>query len=196
MDEMVRLMPQAREMFEQWRACSESRFLLDFDLSYRRRRLGFLLTKLAECPDEQKLRQELNRIAGNLRNTPAANGDPEELKLLFRELLQRAACDLETCLAGHPLKRFFDDYEYYDQVTFPILYETGVGDPDPVEVFLISPQDAHTLIDEQSPSEHRRKLAGTALFHFGAFLNRDWRRNDMLWGRLDGAERIITSISP
>jgi len=42
----------------------------------------------------------------------------------------------------------------------------------------------------------RRKLAGTALFHFGAFLNREWRENDLMWGRLDAGERIIRWILP
>jgi hypothetical protein len=27
------------------------------------------------------------------------------------------------------------------------------------------------------------------LHHFGAFLKREWREADMVWGRLDGAER-------
>jgi hypothetical protein len=31
---------------------------------------------------------------------------------------------------------------------------------------------------------------------FGAFLAEDWRKNDMLWGRLDGAERIISALLP
>jgi hypothetical protein len=30
-----------------------------------------------------------------------------------------------------------------------------------------------------------------AVAHFGAFLDRDWRANDVLWGRLDAVERII-----
>jgi hypothetical protein len=31
--------------------------------------------------------------------------------------------------------------------------------------------------------------------HFGAFLDRQWRRNDILWGRLDGAERLIAAVT-
>ena len=27
--------------------------------------------------------------------------------------------------------------------------------------------------------------------HFGAFFRRSWRENDYLWGRLDGAERLL-----
>jgi len=71
-----------------------------------------------------------------------------------------------------------------------------VGEAELCEVFRISPRDATSIVDENAPMEKRRKLAGTALFHFGAFLNREWRRNDLMWGRLDAAERIIRSISP
>jgi hypothetical protein len=35
------------------------------------------------------------------------------------------------------------------------------------------------------------KLQGVHLGHFGAFLKREWRENDYLWGRLDAAERLI-----
>jgi hypothetical protein len=197
---------------------SESLFLLQFDLGYRQRRVRFLLTKLDELSGSAELRRDLNRIASDLENlrrrareNAGANAGmaawkgcstiavPAFLRVVrreFQKVTQRAAEDLERCLHGHPLQRYFDDFEYYDQVTFPIFYETGVGEPDPVDVFRISPQDARTVIDEQSDAKHRMKLAGTALFHFGAFLKRDWRRNDMLWGRLDGAERMITSILP
>jgi 8-oxo-dGTP pyrophosphatase MutT (NUDIX family) len=120
---------------------------------------------------------------------------------VIREAFERvtipASSRLEQCLAGHPLKQAFDHYEDYDQVTFPIFYETQVGgETEPVEIFRISPLDARSLIDELSHSERRRKLAGTALFHFGAFVKREWRENDMLWGRLDGAERILSSVLP
>jgi hypothetical protein len=38
------------------------------------------------------------------------------------------------------------------------------------------------------------KLAGTTLGHFGGFLDRGWRRNDLMWGRLDGAEALIRAV--
>jgi Protein of unknown function (DUF3376) len=58
----------------------------------------------------------------------------------------------------------------------------------------ISPKDATCLINENDEVEERRKLAGTSLRNFGAFMDRGWRQNDLLWGRLDGAERIITTL--
>lgn len=93
------------------------------------------------------------------------------------------------CLAHY--YRYFDDY---DLITFPMLYGTDVGESDVVDIIRISPEDATGLIDEEGGKRH--KLAGITLFHFGAFLERLWRQNDMLWGRLDAAERIITVLLP
>ena len=94
------------------------------------------------------------------------------------------------------LWRYFSQFDDFDQVRFPILYGTEVGESDIVEIFRISPEDAPSLINEKDPNTGRRKLAGTALFHFGAFLDRVWRENDIMWGRLDGAERLITALLP
>lgn len=212
-DELARMAGLPRRTVEEWRANnygeedtarSESLFLLHFDLGYRQRRLRFLIARLDETAHESggsaELRRELRRIARSLAEPvfPPVSGDLEAvmsaIRATLRAVLIPAADLLEQCLKGHPLKHCFDHYEDYDQVTFPILYETEVGENDPVEVFRVSPLDARSLIDESSPREPRRKLAGTALFHFGAFLKRSWRVNDILWGRLDGAERIIECV--
>ncbi len=87
-------------------------------------------------------------------------------------------------------------FEDYDQVTFPILFGTNVGEAEPVEIFRVSPEDAVSVIDERRDEKKRRKLAGVALFNFGGFLDEAWRENDVLWGRLDGAERLVTSVLP
>jgi patatin-related protein len=80
-----------------------------------------------------------------------------------------------------------ENFARYDMISFPIEYGTGAGEANIVDVFRISPEDATSLIDERRVGEERRKLAGRALMSFGAFLDRGWRKNDMLWGRLDGA---------
>ncbi len=100
-----------------------------------------------------------------------------------------------TALAVALVRHYYYWFDQYDMISYPILYSTEVGEEtDPVEILRVSPRDAPTLIDEVKT--HRRKLAGTTLMNFGAFLDRGWRRNDMLWGRLDGAERLITALMP
>jgi hypothetical protein len=96
--------------------------------------------------------------------------------------------------AGRLVWRYYNDYDRNDFVSFPIVYGTAVGEElDAVEVFRVSPVDADHLEGGRLGLE---KLTGTALRNFGAFLQRNWRRNDILWGRLDGAERLISAILP
>jgi hypothetical protein len=104
--------------------------------------------------------------------------NPEQPKTL-EQLAQRYARD------------YFDAYEHYDMAIFPILYGTDVGESEEVDIIRISPLDAKEL----KPASGS-KLAGTSFNAFGGFLKSEWRENDILWGRLDGAERLITALLP
>ena len=129
------------------------------------------------------------------------------------DVITRGTADDESCRFPKPwsahansfreyLWRYFSQFDDFDQMRFPILYGTDVGESDVVEIIRISPEDATSLIDERwerkncAAGRPRQKLAGTALAHFGAFLDRTWRQNDIMWGRLDGAERLITALLP
>jgi predicted acylesterase/phospholipase RssA len=197
-DDLAVILGQPSSVIDVWRRAqyserSENRFLLEYDFGYRERRLRFLLRKLAD----PGIRKELNRIVATLKELrQSARGlEPAAAGETFRQVFIRAAANAEACLDPDS-RRYFDQFEYYDQIVFPIFYEASVGEAELCEVFRISPRDATSILDENDPVERRRKLAGTALFHFGAFLNRQWRQNDLMWGRLDAAERIIRCILP
>lgn len=85
---------------------------------------------------------------------------------------------------------YYNRFEYYDMLTFPLFFGTEVGESDVVEIIRISPEDAPSI----RPGS--QKLAGTKLGNFGAFFVRGWRENDILWGRLDGAECLINALLP
>ena len=89
---------------------------------------------------------------------------------------------------------YYQKYDEDDRIIFPIIYGTEIGEAAKVDIIRISPEDATALINERETGCY--KLAGAALGHFGAFLDPLWRRNDIMWGRLDGAERIITALLP
>jgi patatin-related protein len=97
-------------------------------------------------------------------------------------------------LGRRSLWHYYWDFDSYDMVTFPVLHSLQAGELATVDIFRISPEDATSIIDERHTGRH--KLAGAAVGHFGAFLDRVWRQNDIFWGRLDGAERIITALLP
>ncbi len=92
------------------------------------------------------------------------------------------------------IRNSYKNYSDYDMVLFPMLYGTGADEESRVDVSRISPEDATFLVDERECRLH--KLAGTALGNFGAFMEERWRRNDIMWGQLDGAERIIAALLP
>ena len=60
-----------------------------------------------------------------------------------------------------------------------------------IEVVRVSPRDATSIF---RPTPDQPKLAGSAIHHFGGFFSADWRRNDIMWGRLDAAERLINLL--
>jgi patatin-related protein len=199
-DELAAMLGQPSPVVDAWRRAhyserdpehSESLFLLEFDLAYRERRIQFLLRKLTD-PD---MKRQLNQIAARLKRLRRPDVTAARIADRFREVFISAAAHAEACLDPDS-RRIFDQFEYYDQIVFPIFYEASVGEAELCEVFRISPRDATSILDENAPAESRRKLAGTALFHFGAFLNREWRQNDLMWGRLDAVERIIRCILP
>ena len=79
-------------------------------------------------------------------------------------------------------------FPYWDVLLYPIQAVADAGERDAIEVVRMSPRDTK-LLPPLDP--HKPKLAGFGKMHFGAFFDRAGRENDYLWGRLDGAERLI-----
>ena len=267
---------------------TENQFLLEFDLSYRLRRLNFVLSEIDEIypfndhaleviratgvkysafdpdKDQQRLRTaraellglkkqlsqsviDLRRAGRHFRSRNADNPlrplvmglkltkemfqklwsqsnernrknyakdlilDPEraaaleklaqELAAQSKTVFEKASKDCaevlnppNASLIHRCLWHYYCHYEDYDFIRFPIIAGTEAAECDEVEIFRVSPEDATALINEKASG--CGKLAGVSYGHFGAFMDKLWRQSDMLWGRLDGAERIITALLP
>ncbi len=93
-------------------------------------------------------------------------------------------------------------YELVDEVILPMTYATGALESNSVDIHRISPLDARSLLpkdpdqEEASTAYARAKLVGTTIGHFGAFFDAGGRARDILWGRLDAAERLINCLLP
>ncbi len=128
---------------------------------------------------------------------PQAGDAPKMLAVpVVRETGNALLDSVEGKLLRRLLATYFLRYDSYDQMSLPLYYGTNVGEPSTVEVVRVSPEDATALIDERNDERGRKKLAGTTLANFGGFLDAQWRRNDILWGRFDGAERLIHTLMP
>lgn len=97
-----------------------------------------------------------------------------------------AAAESSDSEEARTLDMLYRGFESFDMVKFPIVQHGGVDEAVPVDVVRISPQDMTVKV----------KLAGTGLAHFGAFLEDDWRRNDIVAGRFNAAETIIRQLVP
>ena len=137
-----------------------------------------------ERQEPKEIDRERRLWRAELAVDPVAVDDPE-----------LAAGQAEQAAMGTLLRQLLGEYylsfEAYDQTRYTLYFDTGTGEPAVVDVLRVSPEDATSL---RPPGVDRQTLAGTLAGHFGAFLDEQWRRNDIMWGRLDGAERLIQSV--
>jgi len=141
----------------------------------------------------------------------AADADPDALLAAHGELmdaamaslaeaLDLASTDLETDVliseisatelsdtARQELLTAYIGFAFWDVITFPLANWRDLGEFDEIRVDRISPDDAVAIRSGGA----KAVLKGIEFGHFGAFFSRAHRENDYLWGRLQGAERLI-----
>jgi patatin-related protein len=143
-------------------------------------------------------------FAGPLRVRNAFRDAAQELSQLLSRDFRASSAKILGAL-GRPLAaslaplrdfllREYDNFDCRDVYLFAAVQDHLTGEGVPVEVYRISPLEGRLRI--ASDPNNTNKLAGTSLMAFGAFLCREWRDHDILWGRLDGAERLIRSLLP
>lgn len=87
-------------------------------------------------------------------------------------------------------------FEMQDSLVFPMIFGTTLGEFETVDIFRISPRDTAGIRNTHQGNEDCKPLKGSQFAAFGGFLDQSWRYHDMLRGRLDGAERLITAVLP
>jgi hypothetical protein len=109
--------------------------------------------------------------------------------------LEQLTTDLPEAIRDDLRMRYLG-FPYWDETTYPARSLSDVGELDEVQVVRVSPLDTHRLtpLGKDGKPDPRSKLRGVAIMHFGAFFKRAWRENDYLWGRLDGAERLLSLL--
>ncbi len=143
--------------------------LRDLDEAELSRRVAELVPMLrerliAELPDPTTAESELLATCA-------------ELDRLLPVALAETAPSLTTAYAG---------YWLWDQFLLPVDPRLGIPARDAIRLARVSPRDAQYI---SVPAAN--KVAGDAVFHFGGFLQKEWRVNDILWGRLDAAETVV-----
>jgi patatin-related protein len=166
-------------------------------------------SEATDGPLREHLRLLADREEGPLRSrqlTRAASQawqwirgmDPEEVDRLYlpetppgtiftalHEVLHRVASSVPE--AGNPI----EDFIILDRAFYPVEFAARIHELDEIETVRISPRDAQTGLSAVAPAV---KVTGDDMAHFAAFFRRDWRANDILWGRIDGICQIVRSL--
>lgn len=111
----------------------------------------------------------------------------EAIKKQWGDVFKANRQELRSLFAFPGLKSRYKSFDFEDMISLTFLEGSDVSEHTEVEIHRISPADGI-----QRPLD--RKLGGYALADFGAFLKREWRENDMFWGRMDASERIVSAI--
>jgi len=199
------------------------RFLRDFDLTFRTRRLRFVarrITEATETMEAPRARQEemlhaLHDMIGRYRARILDQDDPAA-----RNAFAAAVEDPEAALAALarlldlvPLDKAADGMLGAALLTLPktdrrplLLSYLGYSYFDIATLPLLQGEGLDEFdpikVDRISPNDATaiRKggphatLKGLQFNSFGAFFSRAYRENDYLWGRLHGADRLIDIV--
>ena len=140
------------------------------------------------------------------RRAVSDGGNPDAIVAAIEELLMAPIGEFRRGVAGaladgalteavkETLSACDERFALIDMVVLPLAYP-DLGEVNAVTVRRISPRDAPAIAPAR-PAKAEEKLAGIRLRSFGAFLERDWRVNDLLWGRLDAVEGLLAAVLP
>lgn len=200
------------------------RFLICNDPDHLRSQFDEFFSKVREDSDSKLLSDQLSTLLKNLRQRgdkldadlppddkpiwhAVKNGsrDPMTVQSRLQSLLYIVDQQTEdmiahsgvdeieiTCSKNVHLLDLFRNFRDLDEDLLPLEYLSDVKEKEQIELVRISPNDAKMGYGAYRKSED--KLASKSLFSFGGFFKRSWRSNDILWGRLDGLDRIVGAL--
>jgi len=185
-----RLRLLARRLTEDW---SADEGFSSMDCETARRAVYHALALYFEHDGSAVLGTEFPALAAKVFVDPeaalqaiAAARQLKETDLEVDAMLSAAMAALPSPLRRRMLLTYLG-YPFYDAVTLPLLRGEGLTEFDPVKVDRISPDDALSIRSGGTQAT----LRGTEFYNFGAFFSQAYRENDYLWGRLNGAERMV-----
>lgn len=120
---------------------------------------------------------------------PLIDGAMDKIGAALQQGFDDSSRAMDRALFGSGFRDRYNEFHWHDVLTLPYLDGTGLEEYTHMGVFRISPADSALNRDPG-------KLAGIRVAAFGGFFSQDWREHDILWGRLDAVEGIVTALMP
>lgn len=162
-----------------------------------RRQLANIFSGCSPPADRREMATEADRFVSEKEDeidaavkALAAAQDLSALDRKADDLFATRIPALLTVSFAHELLIAYLGFAFWDVMTFSLTNWRDLEEFDEIRIDRISPEDSR-LFRSQT---YAGPLMGTGLSHFSAFLSRAYRENDYLWGRLNGAERLIDIV--
>ena len=113
---------------------------------------------------------------------------------ILRQISVAAEIQIEQfgdCYSAQLLKQWHT-FEFVDRELYPFEYLTNLHEKSIINPICISPDNAQLGVGNGKNA--KEKLGSDRLYNIGGFFKKSWRSNDLLWGRLDGLNRVLEGI--
>jgi patatin-related protein len=137
---------------------------------------------------------DLHRLIWTDRQLEYDNGSNQSFPSILTQINLAAKATIERSDNEYTdrLLKQWNTFEVIDRELYPFEYLTSLNAKEIIHPICISPDTAQLGIGTGKSTE--QKLGGNKLYNIGGFFKKSWRLNDLLWGRLDGLNRILESI--
>jgi patatin-related protein len=136
--------------------------------------------------DQKRLQTLRDRAMAWLEKEAVVNSGPQPNGTRPRVLdaLDKVLCELAPEATS--------EFHQIDACVFPSELAASMYELDEVALTRISPRDP--LLPDPKRIAGDEKVTGDLLAHFSAFFRRDWRTNDIAWGRSDALHQILRVV--
>jgi patatin-related protein len=119
---------------------------------------------------------------------------PQKFPSILKQINLAAMVTIEKCQTQYTeqLLKQWDTFESIDRDLYPFEYLTSLHEKEIINPICISPENAQ--LGQGNGKKTEDKLGGSKLYNIGGAFKKSWKLNDLLWGRLDGLNRIIEGI--
>ncbi len=148
------------------------------------------ITELHQTPD-------LHRLIWMDRHLEYDRDRNQHFPSILKQVSLAASASIEKLAGVHSAKllKQWQTFSTIDCETYPFEYLTNLTEKQLIDPVGISPNNAQLGLGKGKNIQE--KLAGNKLYKTGGTFTKSWRVNDLIWGRLDGLNRIIEgTITP
>ncbi len=157
-------------------------------------RISSIFAQFKERIAELQQNNDLHRLIWTDKQLEYANDCNRNFPSILNQISLATKVIIERSEHKYTLQllKQWNTFESIDQELYPFEYLTSLSEKEIINPFCISPSNAQLGMGKGKNTQ--QKLGGDKLYNIGGVFKKSWRLNDLLWGRLDGLNRIIEGI--